>query len=88
MQKSTFTKKELGCIKAGTFVTLAWNDAPDEVVLLIEKIDIKKKGDISLRYLTWTDSSGKFGTASHAIHSQIVGIGEWIKFPEPVRNKA
>ena len=82
---ASYTKKQLAKIPAGTFITLKWNDAADEVVLLLEKIDTKEKGDVSLCYATWNDGFGKFGVSRHAIHSQIIGVGGFVKFPESMR---
>lgn len=45
------SKKEVLKLKPGTFVRLMWNDAPDEVVVLLDKPD-NEPGDVSLHYLT------------------------------------
>lgn len=74
-----FTKKELGKIKPGTFITLKWNDAPLETVMLLEKIDVKQKGDISLRYFSDLRHINSFAT-----HKQIVGVMNEVVFPDPI----
>ncbi len=77
-----YTKKQLSTLRPGDFVFLKWNDAPDQCVMLLERIDTKQKGDISLKYLTQG-----FIIDSHAVHTQIVcmltGESETLKFPNP-----
>lgn len=69
-KKSVYTKRELYRLQPGTFIALEWDDASDEIVLLLEKIDIKEKGDISLFYFSFNAKE----VSRHAVHRQIVAI--------------
>lgn len=61
-------KKEVMKLKPGTFVRIMWKDAPDEVVMLIEKPTFEV-GEISLRYI---HSDGRCD--SHATNEQVVEV--------------
>lgn len=79
-KKPLFTKKELSAVKPGTWITLAWNDVPDETVLLLEKINTNERGDCQVRYLNPSS-----GCISHAVHTQIVGVHYTLVVPAPFR---
>lgn len=63
------TKKELSKIKIGGFILIEWLDSPPTVAVLLEKIDPKIKGDISISCLY---ANGDIN--NHAIHSQILKV--------------
>lgn len=75
---ATFTKNVLARIKPGTWITLQWDDASNQSVLLLEKINRSERGDISISY--FDPDSGKI-ERSFATHKQIIGIGRTIETP-------
>jgi hypothetical protein len=44
------SKKEVGKIKPGTWIEVKWADAPNQAVLLVERMNPKETGEVSLRY--------------------------------------
>lgn len=70
-------KKVLGEIHPGTMVTIMWIDAPDQQVMLLEKINPKEKGDIALALFSFEGSH----FIARAIHSQIVAVGDMVSPP-------
>ena len=75
MSKSAFSKKQLAKLSLGTWITISWNDAPDEAVLLVEYIDTREKGDCRVTF--YAPGRG----VCRAVHTQIVGIQGSIAVP-------
>jgi hypothetical protein len=74
-----FTKAELGRIKPGTWVTVMWKDTDmAQAILLLERINVKEHGDITLKYFDPAHNCIK----TLAVHKQIVGVGDRVTVPE------
>jgi hypothetical protein len=77
-------KRDICKLKAGTFVELCWDDAPNNVGMLLDKPRMEK-GDISLHIMYSPDEpiSELLGNINyHAIHTQVVRTRGHITFPD------
>jgi len=80
-------KKEIYKLKPGTWIELRWKDAPNNIVLLAERV-VPGKGDISIRYfdvadgkVTWKQNHWR------GVHDQIVAIHGCVELIAPIPNR-
>lgn len=77
--KVSVSKKELAKVKPGTWLHIKWNDAPISVGLMIEKPDMKERGEVSVRCFF-----PEMRDVRNIVHTQIVMVGERVAVPVPM----
>ena len=77
--KSPYRKKFLKSLPAGTWVLLAWNDNEPTWALLLEPLNKKEKGEVSLNCFHFQGENRTVDT--HAVHTQIIQVGDTLKAP-------
>ena len=77
--QSPYRKKFLKSLPAGTWVLLAWSDNEPTWALLLEPLDKKEKGEVSLN--CFHVQSRYMHADTHAVHTQIIQVGDRLEAP-------